>query len=102
MRNLVFLPVCGPGDETYGAIPERITGYPAACLWQVRYPTMVWYSEAIRREAIAQIRSFGAPSVILVGFSKSGLGAWNIVRTIPNLIWLQPPLRASAHCAVCL
>lgn len=84
MANLVFLPATEPGDETYGRIPERIDAYPAASIQQIYYPTMVWYNGAIRKEAIAQIRSLDIASVILVGFSKSGLGAWNIVRTIPN------------------
>ncbi len=86
MPDLVFLPATEPGDKTYGTIPERIDAYPAASLRQVRYPAMVWYNEAVRNEAIAQIRSFDLGSAILVGFSKSGLGAWNIARTIPDRI----------------
>jgi len=86
MLNLVFLPVTEPGDETYGMVPERIGAYPAASIHTIHYPTMVWYNETTRREAIAQIRSFDVASVILVGFSKSGLGAWNIARTIPDRI----------------
>ncbi|MFC1461608.1 hypothetical protein ACFLQR_03715 [Verrucomicrobiota bacterium] len=86
MLNLVFLPATEPGDQTYGMVPERIEGYPAASIHQIHYPTIVWYNETIRREAIAQIHSLDVPSVILVGFSKSGLGAWNIARTIPERI----------------
>ena len=84
--NLVFLPATEPSDQTYGAAPERIEGYPDAAIHQIRYPTLVWYNEAVREDAIAQIRSFGVPSVVLVGFSKSGLGAWYIARTIPELV----------------
>ncbi|MBU4199440.1 MAG: hypothetical protein KKE37_12330 [Verrucomicrobia bacterium] len=86
MLNLVFLPATELRDETYGTVPERIAGYPGASLRQIHYPTLVWYNEAIRREAIAQIRSLNVVPVILVGFSKSGLGAWNITRSIPNCI----------------
>jgi len=86
MPNLVFLPATEPGDPTYGTIPERIDAYPAASLRQVHYPAMVWYNETVRREAIAQIRSLDPGPVILVGFSKSGLGAWNIARSIPDRI----------------
>ena len=84
--NLVFLPATEPGDQTYGVAPERIEGYRAAAVHQIRYPTLVWYNEAVRKDAIAQIRSLDVPSVVLVGFSKSGLGAWNIARTIPELV----------------
>jgi pimeloyl-ACP methyl ester carboxylesterase len=66
-------------------VPDRIETYPTAIIHQIHYPTMVWYNEAVRREAIAQIRSLDMTPVILVGFSKSGLGAWNIARTIPDL-----------------
>jgi len=86
MPDLILLPATEPTDKTCGTIPERIDAYPAASLRQVHYPAMVWYNEAVRNEAIAQIRAFDLGSVILVGFSKSGLGAWNIARTIPDRI----------------
>jgi hypothetical protein len=86
MLNIVLLPATEPGDQTYGTIPENLKIYPSAHLLQVRYPTMVWYNETVRMEAVAQIRSFGVSSIILVGFSKSGLGAWNIVRMIPGTV----------------
>jgi len=86
MTNLAFLPATEPDDETYGVIPELVPGYPELVLRQVRYPTMVWYNEAVRQEAIAQIRGWDVSPVVLVGFSKSGLGAWNIAREIPDRI----------------
>ncbi len=86
MQNVVFLPATEPGDETYGRIPELIEAYQGVSIRQIRYPGMVWYNEAVRMEAIAQIRAFGVSSIILIGFSKSGLGAWNITRTIPDYI----------------
>ena len=86
MRDIVFLPATEPGDETYGAPPERIEAYPDLATHQVRFPTLVWYNEAVREAAIAQVRSLGLASVLLVGFSKSGLGAWNIARTIPDIV----------------
>jgi len=84
--NLVFLPATEPGDKTYGTIPERIAGYPTVVARRVQYPTMVWYNESIRTQAIGQIRLWNDPSVVLVGFSKSGLGAWNIARAIPDRV----------------
>tara|TARA_B100000809_G_scaffold260505_1_gene307569 strand:- start:2850 stop:3479 length:630 start_codon:yes stop_codon:yes gene_type:complete len=84
--NLVFLPATEPDDETFGKIPTRIEGCSSTSIHQVRYPGMVWYNAAIRQEAIDQIRALDVASIVLVGFSKSGLGAWNIARTIPDCI----------------
>lgn len=100
--NLVFLPATEPGDRTYGTVPERVEGYPAARIHEVHYPSMVWYNEGIRKEAIAQILALDVESVILVGFSKSGLGAWNIARTIPDrvsgtIIFDAPVARDERH-----
>jgi len=84
--DLAFLPATDPGDKTYGTIPTQIATRPDACVRQVSYPSLAWYNAAVRREAIAQIRAWGVAPVILVGFSKSGLGAWNIARAIPDLV----------------
>lgn len=85
-RNIVFLPATDPGDTTFGAAPEIIKGHPSASIHQLNYQTVVWYNETIRTEAIRQIERLGIDSIILVGFSKSGLGAWNIARAIPDRI----------------
>lgn len=84
--NLVFLPATAPEDRTYGTIPEQLADYPDAAILQVRFPAMVWYNERIRREAMAQIRAWGNAPIILVGFSKSGLGAWQIARALPDRV----------------
>lgn len=84
--NLVFLPATEPDDKTYGATPEQLTLAPEAMLRQVRYPHMVWYNQAVCREAMTQIRAFHLAPIILVGFSKSGLGAWNLARSLPGLV----------------
>jgi len=86
MLHLVFLPATEPGDETFGVVPERIEACPGASVHQVHYAGMVWYNEHVRQEAIAQIRALELERIVLVGFSKSGLGAWNIARTIPGLV----------------
>ena len=86
MLNLVFLPATEPGDTTYGTAPDRIEAYPGASIRQIRYPTLVWYNAAVQREAVRQIRAFGIAPLVLVGFSKSGLGAWNIARALPALV----------------
>lgn len=84
--NLVFLPATAPGDTTYGGVPEQIAGFPDATIHTIQYPRLVWYNAAVCDEAIAQIRSLDLASIVLIGFSKSGLGAWNIARRIPDLV----------------
>ena len=85
MLNLVFLPVTAPGDMTYGSVPKEIAGQDAV-IRDVSYPGLVWYNASVREEAIKQIRNWEISSLVLVGFSKSGLGAWNIAREIPGLV----------------
>ncbi len=82
--NLVFLPATAPEDRTYGAIPVQLPDYPDASIRQVRFPAMVWYNETVRQNAMVQIRAWGKGPIILFGFSKSGLGAWHIARTMPD------------------
>lgn len=82
----VFLPATEPGKGNYGEIPQEIALFPGLAVRQVNYPTLVWYNRAVQDEGIRQIRAWGATSVILVGFSKSGLGAWNIARRMPDLV----------------
>jgi pimeloyl-ACP methyl ester carboxylesterase len=86
MFTIVFLPATEPGNGNYGEIPQTIALFPDLTVRQVNYPRLVWYNRAEQDEAIRQIRNLGATSVILVGFSKSGLGAWNIARRIPGLV----------------
>lgn len=86
MLNLVCLPATEPGDTTYGSMPQRTRVLPAAAIHHVHFSTMVWYNAAVRKEAVKQIRALRIRPVVLVGFSKSGLGAWNIARTHPKLI----------------
>jgi pimeloyl-ACP methyl ester carboxylesterase len=86
MANLLLLPATEPDDETYGLIPKRLESCPAATLQEIAFPTMVWYNKAVRSQAIHQIRALGTGPSTLVGFSKSGLGAWNILRAIPERI----------------
>jgi len=84
--NLVFLPATEPDDLTYGTIPTEIPEHPNASIFKVIYPKMVWYNRAVCDIAIQQIRAFNTAPITLVGFSKSGLGAWNIARAIPELV----------------
>jgi pimeloyl-ACP methyl ester carboxylesterase len=83
---LVVLPAMEPGNRNHGEISESLASFPDLTVRHVTYPTLVWYNRAVQDEAIAQIRSWNVPSIILVGFSKSGPGAWNIARRIPELV----------------
>ena len=86
IMNIVFLPATAPEDDTYGAIPRQISGYPDASVRMVCFPTMVWYNDVVRKNAISQLRAWGIARIVLMGFSKSGLGAWNIARTLPDCV----------------
>jgi len=84
--NIIFLPAMEPGNTVYGSVPDSIDGCPEAVIYNVKFPRLVWYNEEVCTEAIRQIKQFGKGPFVLVGFSKSGLGAWNIARRIPELI----------------
>ena len=86
MPDIILLPATDPRDRTYGTMPETIEACPSAPVRHVRFPSVVWYNDAVREQAIEQIVSMGVSAAVLVGFSKSGLGAWNITRAIPHLI----------------
>lgn len=86
MVNLVFLPATEPGDATYGGVPERISGLREVSIHTIQYQHLVWYNKSVRAEAVAQIHALNVSPIVLVGFSESGLGAWNIAREIPDLI----------------
>ncbi len=84
--NLVFLPATHPEDHAYGQIPEACDEYPQAQIHQVHFPRMVWYNRDVQLEALRQIDALGLESLILIGFSKSALGAWNLARQRPDLV----------------
>jgi len=84
--HLVFLPATEPDDRTFGTIPTRIRGRDHVRAHQVRFRTMVWYSRPVRDDAIGQILALGVSPIVLIGFSKSGLGAWNIAMELPQRV----------------
>jgi pimeloyl-ACP methyl ester carboxylesterase len=86
MTHLVFLPATESSNTTYGEVPEKIEGVPDVSIHTIQYPHLVWYNKRVCDEAIAQIRALNVSPIVLVGFSKSGLGAWNIARRIPELV----------------
>ena len=84
--HLVFLPATDPGETTFGVIPECIPTHPELRLDAVFFPTMVWYNRQVRAAAIEQIKRLATGRVVLVGFSKSGLGAWNLTRELADRV----------------
>jgi pimeloyl-ACP methyl ester carboxylesterase len=84
--NLVFLPATDSLNETYGQPPSEVDGFPEASTFVVKYPQEVWYNANIRSQAIAEIQALDIGPIVLFGFSKSGPGAWNIARAIPELV----------------
>ena len=86
MPNLVILPATEPDDTTYGTAPMHIEAYPEATVHHIRFPKMVWYNETVCKETIAQIEALGLSEIVLVGFSKSGLGVWHIARAMPERV----------------
>ena len=84
--NVIYLPATEPEDDTYGHPPGQFADMPAIRVFGVSYPRMVWYNEEIRAEAIRQIEAMPVDQSVLVGFSKSGLGAWHLARAMPERI----------------
>jgi len=84
--NLVFLPATESSQTQYGVVPQHLDQFPEAVVHTVNFPHLVWYNSSVQAEAIAQIRALGLSSFVLIGFSKSGLGAWNITRQMPDLV----------------
>lgn len=84
MTDLVLLPATEPGDTTYGLTPAAV---PGARAHPLPFPHLVWYNAAVRAEAARMVAELALPRFVLVGFSKSGLGAWNLAQELP-----VPPL----------
>ncbi len=84
--DVLYLPATDPADDTYGHPPESFPDDPTIRVFSVSYPRMVWYNEEIRAEALRQIEMMSADRVVLVGFSKSGLGAWHLAQALPECV----------------
>jgi pimeloyl-ACP methyl ester carboxylesterase len=84
--HIVFLPATEPDNIRYGRVPKQIAGYSHASIYHVSYSRLVWYNQTVQDEAIRQICDWSTQPIILVGFSKSGLGAWNITLRMPERV----------------
>ena len=85
-RTLVFLPATEPFDDRYGQAPAAIQTHPHWLIHHVRFARMVWYNAAVRQRAVEQIETANLSNLVLVGFSKSGLGAWNMAMALANRV----------------
>lgn len=84
--QLIFLPATAPDERRFGAAPDHVAAFPHLRVRHVRYPGQVWYNDTVREEAARQIREWGSGRFILVGFSKSALGAWNLAQAFADRV----------------
>ncbi len=84
--RLVFLPATEPTDTTYGVIPKTLSSGCRCVCQSLDFGRLVWYNAAVRAEARAQISRLAPGPLVLVGFSKSGLGVWNLARELPGRV----------------
>lgn len=85
VRHVVYLPASAPRVTRYGH-PSLETLWADGVLQHVvPFDRQVWYNAAIRRQVLAWLDSLEEGPLVLVGFSKSGLGAMNLA--------LEPSLR---------
>lgn len=89
--KVIVLPATDPADTRYGRIDHDglAVAFPSASFHCIHFDRMVWYTEEVRAEAYRQIDAIlsvasNAP-VCLVGFSKSGVGAFNLVLDHPSV-----------------
>ncbi len=74
----VILPATDPADTTFGTPPPALP--------VLHFPGLVWYNPEVRLQAVRQLREEHPSPVTLIGFSKSGIGAWNLTREYPGLV----------------
>ena len=92
MDCVYILPATDPNDASFGLPATEITawGEMAKChVQQLVFNELVWYNSAVRAEVFAQIASWeegvsSLPRRYLVGFSKSGCGALNLLLDRPH------------------
>ncbi len=82
----IYLPASAPDNLTYGT-PPRTPYCPEHGLFNVFFEKEVWYSKEYRQKTLAQIEPELKKNTILIGFSKSGLGALAIAMDNPTLFY---------------
>lgn len=84
--TVVFLPATRPGDTRFGRPPERVDGFPELGCATVPFERQVWYNRAVCDAAAAHIRALPGERLILVGFSKSAIGAWTLTSMLGSRV----------------
>ncbi|MBT5874163.1 MAG: hypothetical protein HOH43_12150 [Candidatus Latescibacteria bacterium] len=80
----IYLPASAPENESYGQLPPRAS-FNGNGHFAVRFEIEVWYNSFWRQKTVDQIAPSVTSSNILLGFSKSGLGALNIAIENPKM-----------------
>ena len=80
----VILPATDPSDNSYGKVPRHeLVGI---VVHEVVFASLVWYNCSVRKETERQIGRMSLTGHnILIGFSKSGLGALNYLIENPGV-----------------
>jgi hypothetical protein len=80
----IYLPASAPDNHNFGKVPDA-PAVPGNAILAVRFEKEVWYNKAWRAKTLEQIRPSLAEINLLIGFSKSGLGALNIAIDNPGM-----------------
>ena len=80
----IYLPASAPDNLEFGKIPDT-PAIAGNTLINVKFAKEVWYNQEWRKKAIAQFLPVLDKNNILIGFSKSGLGALNIAMENPTM-----------------
>lgn len=92
MNCVYVLPATDPSDTSFG-LPDAelatLTQVGNCRVEHIVFDTLVWYNAALRAEVFAQIAACekgmsSPPRRYLVGFSKSGCGALNLLLDCPD------------------
>ncbi len=80
----IYLPASSPDNFRFGKVPEApiVAGND---IFRVKFAKEIWYNPEWRKETMSQISPYLRQTNILIGFSKSGLGALNIAIDNPGL-----------------
>jgi len=82
----IYLPASDPDNFGYGRVPS-VPAIDGNSIFRVVFPKEVWYNREWRSRTVDQLKPALCKNKanILVGFSKSGLGALNIAIENPSL-----------------
>jgi S-formylglutathione hydrolase FrmB len=79
----IYLAATHPDEARYGFMPKKPC-CPDSDILKIQFPYEVWYNEEWRDTTMKIIRPELRAKNILIGFSKSGIGALNIAIDNPD------------------